>query len=121
MKKLLLVLFLGFTSLFAFEELTVDNFDQKIKNKNVVVDFYASWWGACKVLGKNLTKYNASLKPDNVEIYKVNIETQKELSKRFKINALPILIYFKDEKQVAKEAGVKSPEQLQKKVTEYLQ
>lgn len=43
MKKLLLVLFLGFTSLFAFEELTVDNFDQKIKNKNVVVDFYASW------------------------------------------------------------------------------
>jgi len=43
MKKLLLVLFFGFTSLFAFEELTADNFDQKIKNKNVMVDFYASW------------------------------------------------------------------------------
>jgi len=68
-----------------------------------------------------LTQYNASLKPKDVEIYKVNIETQKELAKRFKINALPILIYFKDGKQMAKEAGVKSAEQLQEKVAKYLQ
>ncbi|WP_265734124.1 hypothetical protein [Poseidonibacter lekithochrous] len=43
MKKLVLFLFLGFSSLFAFEELTADNFDQKIANKNVIIDFYAVW------------------------------------------------------------------------------
>lgn len=43
MKKLVLILFFSFISLFAFEELTVDNFDKKISNKNVIIDFYAIW------------------------------------------------------------------------------
>jgi thioredoxin 1 len=43
MKKILLFLFLAFGTLFAFEELTVDNFDQKIKGKNVVVDFHSPY------------------------------------------------------------------------------
>jgi len=43
MKKLLLVFLFCFSSLFAFEELTTENFDQKIANKNVVVDFHAVW------------------------------------------------------------------------------
>lgn len=44
MKKLLLVLlFAFFSSLFAFEDLTVDNFEQKVSKGNVVVDFYATW------------------------------------------------------------------------------
>jgi len=43
MKKLLLVFLFCFSSLFAFEELTSKNFDQKIANKNVVVDFHAIW------------------------------------------------------------------------------
>lgn len=43
MKKILLILFFAFSSLFSFEELTSENFDQKIANKNVIVDFYAVW------------------------------------------------------------------------------
>lgn len=43
MKKLITILLLSFTSLFAFENLTADNFDQKVKNKNVIVDFYQVW------------------------------------------------------------------------------
>ena len=60
MKKVLLVLFFAFSSLFAFEDLTKENFDQKIANGNVLVDFHAIWWGTCKVLERNLTKYNTS-------------------------------------------------------------
>jgi len=43
MKKFVLVLFLSLGSLFAFEDLNSENFDDKIKNKNVIVEFYASW------------------------------------------------------------------------------
>jgi len=43
MKKMLFVLLLSIGSLFAFENVTADNFDQKINNKNVIVDFYATW------------------------------------------------------------------------------
>ena len=43
MKKILFILLLSMGSLFAFENLTADNFDAKISNKNVIVDFYTSW------------------------------------------------------------------------------
>ena len=44
MKKLLFILlFLFSTSAFAFEELSEANFDEKVANKNVIVDFYATW------------------------------------------------------------------------------
>jgi thioredoxin 1 len=43
MKKIVLLLFLTFGSLFAFEELTANNYEQKVNNKNVILDFYATW------------------------------------------------------------------------------
>lgn len=43
MKKILIFLFLAFGTLFAFEELTTNNFDQKIKGKNVLVDFHSPY------------------------------------------------------------------------------
>lgn len=40
MKKVLLFLFFALSSVFAFEDLEMDNFDEKVKNKNVIIDFY---------------------------------------------------------------------------------
>ena len=40
MKRLLIFLLLSISSLFAFENLTANNFDKEISNKNVIVDFY---------------------------------------------------------------------------------
>lgn len=43
MKKLVLILFLTFSSMFAFEELNSNNFEEKISKGNVIVDFHAIW------------------------------------------------------------------------------
>jgi len=43
MKKLVLILLLSFSSLFAFENLSANNFDEKVSNKNALVEFYTSW------------------------------------------------------------------------------
>jgi len=118
MKKLLLVLSLGFSSLFAFEHLTLENIEDKIKNKNVIIDFYATWWGSCKVLGKNLTNYNTS-KQSDVEIYKLNIQEQELLTAQYQIKGVPTLVYLEDGKIVGKQLGVRSVEQLKDYEKEY--
>ncbi len=43
MKKLVIILLLSMTTLFAFEDLTANNFDRKVNNKNVLVEFYTIW------------------------------------------------------------------------------
>ena len=118
MKKLIAILFLSFTSLFAFENLTLENIESKLANKNVIIDFYASWWPSCKVLGKNLTKYNTR-KQDNVEIYKIDIEDQELLAAQFEIKGIPTLVYMENGKIVGKELGVRSPKELLKNEMKY--
>ena len=43
MKKLIAAFLLSFTSLFAFENLTLGNIESKLENKNVIIEFYATW------------------------------------------------------------------------------
>lgn len=67
-----------------------------------------------------MTKYSTSDKPKDVEIYKVDIGAQDILAARFKAFAVPMLIYFKDGKEVARERGIKSPSQIADSVNRYL-
>ena len=43
MKKVLILLLLSLSFLFAFEDVNTANFDEKVKGKNVILDFYATW------------------------------------------------------------------------------
>ena len=112
MKKLILVLFFGLSSLFAFEDLHLNNFDQKVSKGNVIVDFYAPWWSSCKVLGENLQTYHKKT-TKNIKIYSVDITKEKSLAEKYKIFTVPIMIYFKDGKQIKKTVGLKSVEDLE--------
>lgn len=111
MKKIVLLIFFSIVSLFAYEELTVDNFDAKIKDKNVIVDFYAVWCPPCKILASNLEDFDL-VKPDDVEIYKVNIDDQLVLAKKYGVSKLPTMVYFKDGKPVNDYVGILSVKEL---------
>lgn len=117
MKKILLIMLFSVISIFAYEELTVDNFDSKIKDKNVIVDFYAVWCPPCKILASNLEDFDL-VKPDNVEIFKVNIDNQLVLAKKYGVSKLPTLVYFKNGKPINDYVGVLSVDELTQTVNE---
>ncbi len=110
MKKLFLI-FVFTLSLFSYDELTIDDFDSKIKGKNAIIDFYAPWCPPCKILAVNLEDFEIE-KPEDVEIFKVNIDNELVLAKKYGVKKLPTLLLFKDGKQIKEYVGIKSKDQL---------
>ena len=111
MNKIVSLFLLSIISVFAFEELNMDNFENKIKDKNVIVDFYAVWCPPCKVLANNLEDFEI-VKSDNVEIFKVNIDEELVLAKKYGVSKLPTMVYFKNGKPINNYVGILSVEEL---------
>ena len=119
MKKTIIFFSFLISTLFAFEDLTLENFEEKTAGKKVILDFYTVGWSACEDLGVSLTTYNASKKED-VSIYKIDMLVQKELAQEFSVKVLPTLIYFKDDEIIERELGRKTPLQIKRSVNKYL-
>ena len=94
-------------------ELTINDFDSKINSENipVIVDFWATWCGPCRAQTPILEQLQNEL-GDTVKIFKVNVDNEPELAKRFGVMSIPTLIFFKNGKQVDKTVGLKSSEEL---------
>ena len=111
MKKIFLMFLVSVMTLFAYEELNINNFEDKIKDKNVIVDFYAPWCPPCKIIANNFEDFDIT-KPDNVQVYKVNVDDELALAKKYGVSRLPTIIYFKNGKVVKDYVGVLTSEEL---------
>jgi len=65
-----------------------------------LLDFYATWCNPCKML----TKVIEDMESD-VPVYKVNIEENMELAKKFNIRGVPALALMKNDESVATKSG----------------
>lgn len=88
-----------------------------LKSKTpVIVDFYATWCGPCKMLGPILEDIADTEK--DVRILKVDIDENMKLAQQFGIMSVPTLMLFKDGEEYGREIGLKSREQLQEIINE---
>lgn len=80
--------------------------DEVLESKvPVMVDFFATWCGPCKMLSPILEQ--VSDETDKVKIVKVDIDENMDLAQQFGLMSVPTLLVFKDGEEVAREIGFK--------------
>lgn len=87
-------------------------FDELIKEGKVLVDFFATWCGPCRMIAPILEDISESR--DDVAIIKVDVDELPDIARRFKILSIPTLILFENGKDVAKTMGYQDEDSLNK-------
>lgn len=72
-------------------------------NELVIVDFWATWCGPCRMLGSVIEEYSND-NPD-IPLVKVNVDEAKELATDFDIQSLPTITIFKNGDPIASKIG----------------
>ena len=73
----------------------------------IVVDFWASWCGPCKMVSPILEKLSDEF-DGRVKFAKLNVEREEDIADEYCIRSIPALIVFKDGQRVAKTTGLQS-------------
>ena len=89
-------------------EVTKSNFEQEVmqSDKTVLIDFWASWCGPCRMLSPIVDEI-VDEHPE-FKVCKVNVDEQKELAEEFNVMSIPTLFVIKDGKMMKHSVGVKS-------------
>ena len=89
-----------------------DNFHKEVLNsdKPVLLDFFASWCGPCRMVAPILDEIAAER--EDIKVCKVNIDEQPELASRFRIMSVPTLMVLKDGQVTEQSIGARPKHQI---------
>jgi thioredoxin len=87
--------------------------------KPLLVDFYATWCGPCRMLAPILDQVQVLMR-DKLQIVKIDTDRYPDLASHYEIHALPTLVLFKKGQPVERIEGVMPPEQLIERLTPLL-
>ncbi len=86
-------------------------------NMPIIVDFYASWCGPCKMLAPVLEKI-ADKFSGKIKILKVDIDNNSDLANDYEIASVPTLLFFKDGEILKRHSGFMPEEKISELILE---
>lgn len=95
--------------------LTDQNFKHQVKDKLILIDFWANWCMPCRMMIPVLNDLANEI-DDNTCIGKINVEEHQQLAQKFNIRNIPTLLLLKNGKEINRYTGVKSKDFLLKQI-----
>lgn len=83
---------------------SIEQFDQYIAEGFVLVDFWATWCPPCRFMSPIIDEV-AGEQADSLKVAKVDVDNNNELAARYKVEAIPTFVLFKDGKAVDLKVG----------------
>lgn len=90
------------------EQITSEEWQAKVleADKPVLVDFFATWCGPCKMMAPVIDEIAAE-KGDSVAVYKIDIDENPDIAQRYGVMSIPMFVSFKNGEPVGKVLGAK--------------
>ena len=98
--------------------ITDATFEAETKEGLVLVDFWATWCGPCRMQAPILEKLSEELSEDELKILKMDVDENPETARAFGIMSIPTLLFKKDGQVVKQIAGVHTAAQIKAIIAE---
>ena len=103
-------------------DINENNFEELVIKSDVpiIIDFWASWCGPCKVLVPIFNEVADENKDKPVRIAKINIDQNPNLARQFMIKSIPTVVIIENNKEIYRHAGIVPKPNLQELVNQLI-
>ena len=98
-------------------DVTDQDFEERVlgSERPVLVDFWAEWCVPCHMVSPVVEEIGRD-KGDDLQVAKLNIDENPDITRRFGVMSIPTLMLFKDGKEIARVVGARGKEALLKEI-----